>query len=228
MTKKKLISTLLVILMVFNLTLNISAISSDNNYIEDYNDSYSSNVINRLNDIKNQRINEHKIEEPAPEDYDQSVIDYINNNAESSTINASEEMVADEQTILPQSNMNVSALTEIGLPDELKVEPVNSPFNLQTNSEESVDLTTGNLTYNKTLLSLPGRNGLDLDINVRYNSGNAIISKNEFDSKLNLRLENGVDFAIGWSFGFPQIESTKTQRYGYSIDKNITLPDGSA
>ena len=229
MTNKKLISTLLVILLIFNLTLNISAISSDNNYIEDYNDSYSSNVINRLNDIKNQRINEHKIEEPAPEDYDQSVIDYINNNPVEDSADVSVQSELNEQEIiLPQSSMNVSALSESGLlPDELKIEPVNSPFNLQANAEESVDLTTGSLTYKKTLLSLPGRNGLNLDISVKYNSIDAVISKNEFDDSSNIRVDNGNNFAIGWSFGFPQIKGNKN-RYGLGQDKNLVLPDGSA
>lgn len=80
------------------------------------------------------------------------------------------------------------------------------------------------------MLSLPGANGLDLNLSVRYNSDDAVISNNEFaDTNETVRKINFNSFAAGWSFGFPTIiKSNVKKNYGFEKQTQLRFPDGSA
>ena len=164
------------------------------------------------NEIKEEeKINEEDI------NYNQNVIDEINNNP------IGQDVMTDtisETTLETTSKINVmsSADTELkmssdislmststAVPVEFKIEPVNAPFNVYNNSNESVSLATGAMNFEKTLLSFPGRNGLDLNLGIKYNSEDAVITENEFDDTADIRNSNFTSFAIGWSFNFTTI-----------------------
>lgn len=58
--------------------------------------------------------------------------------------------------------------------EEVKFDKYNSaPFSYKENSSESISINNGSLTTESVDLSLPGRNGLDLNIVTRYDSSNA-------------------------------------------------------
>jgi hypothetical protein len=104
-----------------------------------------------------------------------------------------------------------------------------APYDYNSNVNESINLYNRNLKYQTNLVSIPGKNGHDLNLKIIYDSGNAgennisctynsAINKRTYTNKAKLKTKNNVlnEFAIGWSFGFTRISN------GY-----ITLEDGS-
>lgn len=92
-------------------------------------------------------------------------------------------------------------------------------------NNESINLNSGSLTIESTDLSLPGRNGLDLNIVTRYNSSESNLYKMAKYSIGECRIETDNEIinllGSGWSFGFSWLES-------YNSDsKYIHLSDGS-
>ena len=161
-----------------------------------------------------------------PEGYNQSVIDEINNNpiGENSQEELSSTNGDNPNKVLSQAATAINAM--VG--DEFQVDPINSPFNMQNSENEFVSLATGDMSYQKSLLSLPGRNGLNLDISIKYNSGSATITKNEFETSY--YRDNGQNFnrfAIGWSFGFSTIVKGR-QFYGYHSPLTLNLANGES
>jgi len=118
------------------------------------------------------------------------------------------------------SDASLSSVPEEAL-SEFKTEPVAQLYK----DKEQVSLSTGALIYEKELLSLPGRNGLDLNISIRYNSDDAVITSSEYklDGDRTVDFNN---FAIGWTYGFPAITKSITN-YGYKTEKCLRLSDGS-
>ena len=146
-------------------------------------------------------LDEEVEEIPPAREYDQSVIDFINNNPINVGLSANSnqmstmgeitnvdnvELMEEEielekdETAELNATTNSVATTSSTVPEEFTVDPVSSPYFEYINDNEGVSLATGAMTYNKTLLSLPGRNGLDLNISVNYNSQNAVITENEY------------------------------------------------
>jgi hypothetical protein len=203
--------------------------------------------LNMMNDVReNEDVQQEDI---LPEGFDQALLDEINNNpivfTEETDVNeelstAEELSETEEKAAKPSSRQ--SAPSEIeeeellllaaagGIPDDFKVEPVGSVFNVLNNNNDYVSQATGALTYTKSLLSLPGANGLDLELSVIYNSSDAVITGNEFerngmDGSKDGRKINFNSFAIGWSFGFPTI--VISNRYGHRTEPYLRFPDGS-
>ncbi|MCT4565098.1 MAG: hypothetical protein N4A68_12410 [Maledivibacter sp.] len=56
-----------------------------------------------------------------------------------------------------------------------------SPFNFKKNQQENINLSSGILSYNIDLLNLPGRNGLDLNLGIGYNSQTAGLYEEDCD-----------------------------------------------
>lgn len=89
------------------------------------------------------------------------------------------------------------------------------PYSITTNNSESVNQRTSNLAFEKALISLPGRNGLDLEIGVRFDSLKANFGdprsrlksgKYQNYIKADTYLEKRFNLGAGWSFNFPSIE----------------------
>ena len=107
--------------------------------------------------------------------------------------------------------------TSVGDDDIFQVDPVSSPMYFANGNDDSVSLKTGDLMYTKSLFKMPGRNGLDLDVSIRYNSSDAVTTVDEFDYDENSGLVNYRQFAAGWIFNFSNINiADKKTAYGYS------------
>lgn len=65
-----------------------------------------------------------------------------------------------------------------------------------------MSLSTGGLTYNHPIISLPGRNGLDLNVSLNYSSDSAASNESAFEKSKREAAKNGYFFAEGWDFGF--------------------------
>lgn len=169
-------------------------------------------------------------EEALPDDYNQAIIDEINNNP-IPTNDANESITSTDadyisEYAVPEQEIQTYA-SALETPSQFKAEPITSPYNVVNYNEDAVSLGTGALTYNKLLLSLPGRNGLDLNLSVRYDSNDAIISKNNYNAYDNNREENLNQIAIGWSFQFTRIiKSTVKKQYGRYEETHIRFTDG--
>ncbi len=78
--------------------------------------------------------------------------------------------------------------------------------------QESVNPITGDLTIKQTDLSLPGRNGLDLNISRIYQSNQALLGSKRINyeglihSDYSTYFLNRYNLGIGWSFGFPSVQ----------------------
>ena len=115
-----------------------------------------------------------------PEGYDQSVIDAINNNIDNSVPVESDTSLEDTMEALASTSIvtrieeaastqnATSNSTSSTVSEGITVDAVPAPFNLSAGEGDSVSLATGGLAYEKMLLSLPGRNGHDLNLSVRY------------------------------------------------------------
>ncbi|MDO4301399.1 MAG: hypothetical protein Q4D26_08440, partial [Clostridia bacterium] len=83
---------------------------------------------------------------------------------------------------------------------------------------DSIDPSTGVLTYSSNICSLPGINGLDLNLTINYTSSTTNMAK-EIDRRVNL--------ASNWSFNLPYLsnenENGDLQGFG---PKYITLENG--
>ena len=109
-------------------------------------------------------------------------------------------------------------LPTFGTLNEAKLDPHNR---IGTGSE---DLFSGNIHWSTPLVNLPGRNGLDLNLTLHYNSlqwvkyGTTMF----FDPDSDTTLPTGL--TTGFNLGFPEIES------GYTYDGLpayvVTLPSG--
>ncbi len=148
---------------------------------------------------------------------------------------AQEEIPTDEEY---ETEYNDSALVEeenllmlsssSSVPSSFNLEPVNSVYNVLNNNNDYVSQATGTLTYSKELLSLQGRNGLDLDLSVRYNSADAVVTENEFENSTSTNQKfNFNNFAAGWNFNFTTIVKTKG-KYGYGRRAQLCFTDGSS
>lgn len=193
--------------------------------------------LNMMNDIQdNEAIQQEKT---LHEGFDQALLDEINNNpifneisegeVETENLDEINEIQNDAPPLeIEEQELSLLASTSSVVPGGFIVDPVNSVFNVLNNNNDYVSQTSGALTYKKSLISLPGgTNGLDLNLSIRYNSDDAVITQNEFELAGNSdRKINFNSFAVGWSFGFPTIAKNK-DKYGYSKRTQLSFPDGS-
>ncbi|MGE4485119.1 MAG: hypothetical protein AB7C97_08420, partial [Oscillospiraceae bacterium] len=111
---------------------------------------------------------------------------------------------------------------------------LNAPFSKETSGiREDVSNETGALVVNNTILSIPGRNGMDMTLNLVYNNqlsrlydeGVSVetVSKKTY-YKTDTVVKNDTDaakdiFGIGWSLDLPSLYILYTTVY-------VSLPDG--
>jgi RHS repeat-associated protein len=103
-----------------------------------------------------------------------------------------------------------------------------SPFSYFETNQVNVQLNTGNVQYETTDFVLPGRDGFDVTIARRYDSGCAnledmapfVEDKIETGSKKNIFYTTRYGLGYGWSFVLPSIETVSYLKCSY-----LSLPD---
>ncbi|KAA9006329.1 RHS repeat-associated core domain-containing protein [Paenibacillus spiritus] len=78
----------------------------------------------------------------------------------------------------------------------------------QDATAETVDPTSTSLIWKSTQISLPGRDGLDLNLGVMYNSTDSEMEQVNFNNTI-------YNLGTGWSFRFPSIQPAPDNKYYY-------------
>ncbi|MEK4297432.1 RHS repeat domain-containing protein [Paenibacillus sp. FSL R5-0914] len=77
-------------------------------------------------------------------------------------------------------------------------------------SSELIDPASGSLTWKENEISLPGRDGLDLNIGLMYNSNQSFSYMRDYESYGQIKKYNYLisryDLGMGWSFQFPSVQ----------------------
>jgi len=186
-------------------------------------DSLQSPEIRRYTREELREMYEQKYDEYFPgrnnfeleEDYDQSIIDEINNNILNNDLSVSDAELGildiqtnDSVTIQnpEQSEYEIMSDDETQTYNGYVPAPTGKVFSKVYNANESVSLGSGALNYTYNILSIPGRNGLDLDISLRYNSADAIVPQSEFSSVSYPYWAHDYNkIATGWSYIAPSL-----------------------
>ncbi|WP_124068215.1 RHS repeat-associated core domain-containing protein [Clostridium sp. E02] len=154
---------------------------------------------------------------------------------------ASEEETWEEKSLKTQLNRAVLSSEEDGF-SNIKQYP-ESPFTYFESNQVNVQLNTGNVQYGTTDFVLPGRDGFDLTIARRYNSGCANLvdmapyvrnSRLLTGSINNSYYTSTYGLGHGWSFVLPSIETVQNLRWDWrpnligtrSYDYILHLEDG--
>lgn len=99
-------------------------------------------------------------------------------------------------------------------------------------SSEVIDPASGSLTWKETEISLPGRDGLDLNIGVMYNSNQAFGYMRSYSEYRYLKKYNYLisryDLGVGWSFQFPSVQSEDGYLYYHNGQGSIYRIDLAA
>ncbi len=155
-------------------------------------------------------------------EYDQSLIEYLNNNE---NFNAVDTSIEAENLSAPEYQISTYATTD---DEKMTVDLVNNPYFGEVVNGAAVSLSTGALSYSKNLISIPGRNEFGVDLSIKYNSDTAVVDQDTYTSLAYESVKSFNDFAVGWSFDMTHLTKTRG-RYGYYYsDPVLTLKDGSA
>ncbi|WP_171717202.1 RHS repeat domain-containing protein [Paenibacillus phytohabitans] len=97
-----------------------------------------------------------------------------------------------------------------GLITQQQINQTNKPqYSDRKESNEFIDPVNGALTWKETEISLPGRDGLDLDVGIMYNSNQSYTYMRQYEApglkKYNYLLSR-YDLGLGWSFQFPSVQ----------------------
>ncbi|MEK4236221.1 RHS repeat domain-containing protein [Paenibacillus sp. FSL H7-0714] len=128
-----------------------------------------------------------------------------------------------------------------GLITQMQINQTKKPqFSDHSGSSESVDPASGKMVWKKTDINLPGRDGLDLNIGVMFDSNNAFPYMKNYNYGMNdMKKYNyfisRYDLGMGWSFMFPSIQMAeggymyyhRGDGAVYQIDLNATDAVGS-
>ncbi|WP_410514400.1 RHS repeat-associated core domain-containing protein [Paenibacillus sp. BR2-3] len=80
----------------------------------------------------------------------------------------------------------------------------------RSGTNELIDPASGSLTWKETEISLPGRDGLDLNVGVMYNSNQSFAYMRDYSSYGQIKKYNYLisryDLGMGWSFQFPSVQ----------------------
>ena len=80
-----------------------------------------------------------------------------------------------------------------------------SPFQINVNTNESINLQYGQVSYEQAVLSLPGKNGMDINLKIKYDTSRA---SQGYESADDVEFDNSNNpFMIGdgWYFDLPHI-----------------------
>lgn len=106
--------------------------------------------------------------------------------------------------------LNVNSVLN-GLINQELINQTNKPqFADSEGSSEVIDPVTGKLVWKRTDISLPGRDNLNLDIGIMYDSNQAFPYMRHYGSPGNIKKYNYLisryDLGAGWSFQFPSVQ----------------------
>ncbi len=185
----------------------------------------SSLLRNSYHDINS--VNKYGLLDAGSTLFDKNQVQTADENTEDASENT--EQVSDEQ-----KDDTVNLLTT---DNKERSEPFNAPFSYKVNNTESISANTGALNYESVDMSLPGRNGLDVNIVTRYSTSEANLEEpiwqvtggcqdyidgvpvgDPYSVSSNVREEatyNSVHnkLGAGWSFGFSSIEIEDNNKY---------------
>lgn len=133
-------------------------------------------------------------------------------------------------TYLETSYMNFRNKLEIngmgdsilnGLITQQQINQTNKPQYADRNSSaEIIDPASGKLTWKSSYFNLPGREGLDLNIGIMYDSNNSAHYIRNYGTEGQIKkynyLESRYDLGMGWSFQFPSIQLADGYLYYHS------------
>lgn len=104
-----------------------------------------------------------------------------------------------------------------GLITQQQINQTNKPqYSDRNATNEFIDPVNGTLTWKETEISLPGRDDLDLDIGIMYNSNQSYSFMRQYEApglkKYNY-LVSRYDLGLGWSFQFPSVQQADGYTY---------------
>jgi RHS repeat-associated protein len=104
------------------------------------------------------------------------------------------------------------------------------PYKINPNEQENVSLNSRSLTYYEKDAYIPGKNGLDLDFTLVYNSGRSNPNTYKLNARNDLiyptRPSILSDLAIGWGYNFTCIRKYQNPEHPNLPDAYLYLPDG--
>ena len=148
--------------------------------------------------------------EAPPVDY--SMLDNYNNNYNCQYGQEPEEDIGLQNEGDVGVEDNTPSVNESGT-ENFEPTTFDSPYNQINNQNENITLNQGSLNISNTILSLPGKNGLDLTLNLSYNSGSAVLDSPlyyypgspGFNNYFRVATQNCF-FAPGWELSKSYIE----------------------
>ncbi len=132
--------------------------------------------------------------------------------ASSGTLSAEETFETDATTAAPLSPVSNSAAYDAGygimtLTAEPEWDPskfIQSPATIELNEQENINMYTGGVRYTKNLVSIPGENGMDLVLDLKYDSDEGRHGVLEYmSSSVDTKTHSMYDIGVGWSFDLP-------------------------
>ncbi|GGI45787.1 hypothetical protein GCM10008018_13870 [Paenibacillus marchantiophytorum] len=120
-----------------------------------------------------------------------------------------------------------------GLITQQQINQTQKPqFSDHNGSSEAIDPATGALTWKQNNIHLPGREGLDLDIGILYQSNYSFGYTRKYNVSGNIQkynyLNSRYDLGIGWSFRFPSLQLQDGYMYYHNGEGSIYRVDFSA
>jgi|GEM_PF-1196244 len=104
----------------------------------------------------------------------------------------------------------------------------NPPFYYRENNNEYISPSSGELIYERTDVKIPGRNGLNLNVTLRYNSGKAGMKQPLNNTERNYDTTNTVtpddkhyEIGTGWSFNFSYLRIFEVASYPRDIEVHL-------
>ncbi|MGG1554859.1 RHS repeat domain-containing protein [Paenibacillus ferrarius] len=120
-----------------------------------------------------------------------------------------------------------------GLITQQQINQTQKPqFSDRNGGSEAIDPVTGALSWKQNNIHLPGREGLDLDVGVMYQSNYAFGYMRYYNGVGNLKKYNYLvsryDLGIGWSFRFPSVQLQDGYLYYHNGEGSIYRIDFNA
>ncbi|WP_019909770.1 RHS repeat-associated core domain-containing protein [Paenibacillus sp. HW567] len=92
------------------------------------------------------------------------------------------------------------------------INQTNKPqYSDRSDSSELIDPASGSLVWKENQISLPGRDGLDLNVGVMYSSSQSVNANYNF-------LSNQYELGVGWGFRFPSLQRASSSSDLYYHD----------
>ena len=110
---------------------------------------------------------------------------------------------------------------------------IKEPYMSGRSATAYVSPYSGDLQLNYTDISLPGKNGLDLNLTRFYqsNQGHVVRENSPIDNSISqdptTYYNERYALGLGWSFGFPSVEIKKTREWDSTYDGELYYHDGT-